>query len=464
MNDAKNTPWKIVVVGGGITGLSASWFLEKASRNPLEITLVEASHELGGKMSTKIKSSDQGSFVIDAGPEVMVTRKSEVWQLALELGLEEQIVNPGTETKDMYVLDGGKPKQIPLSPMAFITSDLLSFGGKIRMILEPFIPPRKDFEDESLADFVSRRLGREALDKMLGPVLAGIYNTDPETQSILTTSPVMREMEREHGGLFKGALARMRSRKDKSVEDPPRPRFMTFSEGAQVLVDELASQLSAQILMGYPVVSLGKNGHGYQVILKDGRELSANAVILASPANQSAEILDDLAPESAGLLRKIKHENIGTAALIYKKGQIDIPYDINGLMIPRREKRRIDAVTWTTNKPLDRAPAGYEMLRVFFGGADPSLVNLSNAQILQAIRDELEDIFGIKAEPLHTAVFCWPDSFPQAFVDHLDLVSEIENSLPPGIFLAGSSYRGIGVPDCVRQGQSSADQALDYLY
>jgi oxygen-dependent protoporphyrinogen oxidase len=274
----------------------------------------------------------------------------------------------------------------------------------------------------------------------------------------------MREMEREHGGLFRGALARMRARKKAPVEDSPRPQFMTFEAGAQVLVDELTSQLRVQILIGCPAVSIQQQGQLYQVNLENGRQLLADAVILAAPANQSAKILAGLSPDSAELLKMIKHENIGTAALIYRAGQIDLPYKINGLMIPRREKRRIDAVTWTTNKPLNRAPKGYEMLRVFFGGSDPDLVNMSETQIIRTIRDELGDIFGIRAEPVQSQVFCWPESFPQAYVDHLDLVDRIESSLPPGIFVAGSSYRGIGVPDCVRQGQSAAEQAHNYLY
>lgn len=430
----------------------------------MEIKLIESSLELGGKMTTRKEDNEQGSFVIDAGPEVIVTRKPEAWQLALELGLKDQIVNPGSETKDMYVLDEGELKKIPLSPPAFLGSNLLSIRGKLRMMIEPFIPPKKDFEDESLADFVTRRLGREALDKMLGPVLAGIYNTNPETQSILTTSPVMREMEREYGGLFRGAFARIRARKNTPVDDPPRPQFMTFTGGAQTLVDELAYQISAQILTGSPAVSIKKQGGRYQVLLEDGKPVTADAVILAAPANQSAKMLAGLAPQSKELLDKIMHENIGTAALIYKAGQIDIPYVINGLMIPRSENRRIDAVSWTTNKPLNRAPEGYEMVRIFFGGSDPSLVMLPEDQIVQVIRTELEEILGIDAEPIQAAVFCWPESFPQAYVNHLDLVLEIEESLPPGIFVAGSSYRGIGVPDCVRQGQSAAEQALDYLY
>ena len=453
----------IVVIGGGITGLSAAWYLQTGSQRPFKITLVEGSPALGGKMTTRKIVSDGGSFIIDAGPEVIVTRKSEAWQLSLALGLEKEIVNPGSETKNIYVLDGGKPKKIPLSPLDFIGSDLLSFGGKLRMLMEPFIPPKRDYEDESLANFVTRRLGSEALEKMLGPVLAGIYNTDPETQSIMTTSPIMREMERVHGGLFRGVLGRMRAKKAAPPGDSSRPRFMTFRNGVQELIDELEAQLVIQILKGSPALLIRKNAPGYKITLAGGKELKADAVILATPANQSGKMLSELAPECVDQLERINHENIGTATLIYKSGQIDLPYAINGLMIPRRESRRIDAVTWTTNKPLVRAPEGFEMLRVFFGGSDPSVVNLAEEEIIQIIQVELEETLDIKADPVQTAVFRWPESFPQAYVNHLDLVDGIEASLPAGIFVAGSSYRGIGVPDCVRQGKITAVETINYL-
>ena len=454
---------KVIVIGGGITGLSAAWYLQTQSHEPLEITLIEADHVLGGKMITRRITSDYGDFIVDAGPESFVTRKPEAWHLALELGLEDEVINPGSETRNMYVLDAGNPKKIPLSPPAFITSDLLSTKGKLRMMIEPIIPARTDDEDESLADFVTRRLGQEALDKMIGPVLAGIYNTDPNTQSIMTTSPVMREMEKEHGGLFKGALTRMRARcKTKAdAETPNRPQFMTFESGAQKMVDALAVKLEAEILTGAPVTGLSKNGTGYWVELSDQPPRYADAVILATPGNQASQLLARINRETAELIGRIEHQNIGTATLIFNSNQINLDYTINGLMIPRREKRRIDAITWTSNKPMPRGPEGFEMLRVFFGGGDPEVVTLPENEIIRVIREELAELLGIEAEPIHTAVFTWPASFPQAAVGHLALVDEIDAQLPEGIITAGSSYRGIGVPDCIRQGKEAAEKTLD---
>lgn len=453
----------LVIVGGGITGLSAAWEVQKLANGQIETTLIEAQAHLGGKMLTRYISHPEGDFIIDAGPESFVTRKPEAWQLAQELGLSGQIINPGSETRNMYVLDGGAPKKIPLSPPAFLTSDLLSLRGKLRMALEPFIPARRDDGDESLAEFVTRRLGEEALEKMLGPVLAGIYNTDPKTQSIMTTSPVMREMEKEHGGLIKGALARMRARKNDASDTPRPPQFITFKNGAQVMVDALENQLQARIMKNTQALIIRQEGSQHLIETSGGETLTADSVILASPSNQAGKLLSQAAPDASALLGQIAHENIGTATLIFNSQDISLPYTINGLMVPRREQRKIDAITWTTNKPMPRAPQGYEMIRVFFGGGDPALVNQPQEKILETILSELKNILNIEAAPVDTAVFCWPDEFPQAYVGHLDLVDEIDASLPPGLWAAGSSYRGIGVPDCIRQGRQAAKKAIKYL-
>ncbi len=453
----------VVVIGGGITGLSACWYLQTQSTAPLKITLIEGSNKLGGKMLTKKIDIDEGAFIIDAGPESFVTRKREAWDLANELGLKNQIINPGGETRNMYVLDGGKPKKIPLSPLAFIKSDLISFRGKLRLMMEPFVRAKRDDEDESLAAFVTRRLGKEALDKMIGPVLAGIYNTNPETQSILVTSPIMREMEKEHGGLVRGAIARMRSRKKLSSDTPKPPQFMTFIDGAQVMVDALVDQISASVLLETSVKSINENEGIYSIAINGEDPILADALVITTPGNQTSNMISKVDPESSTLIGKIAHENIGTATLIFRSDQIEIPYSINGLMIPRRENRRIDAVTWTSNKPMDRAPENFEMIRIFFGGGDPSLVLMEEDNIVEIILSELNDILGINAKPIYSTVFCWPQSFPQAQVGHLDLIDNIEKSLTGGLFVAGSSYRGIGIPDCIRQGRDAAISTLKYI-
>lgn len=471
LDSSPEQTYDVIFIGGGITGLGAAWQLARAAGPPLRLLLLEASGRWGGKIDSGRFPGPHGGadFIADAGPESFITRKPEAWELAGALGLQDGLVDPGGETRHMYLLDGGQIKAVPLSPFKFIGSDLLSWPGKLRLLAEPFVPARTDDADESLADFATRRLGPEAATRMIGPILAGIYNTDPEQQSILTTSPVMREMEREHGGLFRGALARLRARRKERRAHPEkaRPSFVTFRDGAEVLVERLAAALQGapgcELRLDTPARRVEAAGDGYRVELPGGETAAAAALVLAAPANVSAGLLGGLAPEAAAGLRRIDHKHIGTISLAYPAEAVRTAFPINGLMVPRRAQRRIDAVTFTSNKMPWRAPQGYALLRVFFGGADPGMVELPETALRTAVLAELKDLFGFTAVPLDDYLVRWPLGFPQAAVGHLDLVDEIEAALPPGVFTAGSSYRGIGVPDCIRQGQRAADAARAYL-
>ncbi|KAA3642933.1 MAG: protoporphyrinogen oxidase [Chloroflexi bacterium] len=464
MQTTTKPPTQVVIIGGGITGLSVAWELQTAHPD-LKITILEKEKRWGGKVVTHTAPGPNGGqFVIDGGPESFVTRKPEVWDLAHELGIEDKLFDPGSETRNMFVLDGGKPVRVPLSPIAFLTSSLMSLRGKARLLAEPFISPKEDDLDESLAEFAGRRLGYEASRKMVGPILAGIYNTDPEKQSILTTSPIMREMEAEAGSLFKAAFRRMRAaRKNKTNGTEKPPRFVTLANGAQVLIDTLVEQLDADLYSGTEVQDIQTTDTGYEVVLAEGEPLQADAVILASPANASTKLLAKAAPDATRLLQEIPHKNIGTITLAYRQSDLPPDLKINGLMIPRREERLIDAVTFTTAKMPQRAPQGYVLLRVFFGGTAPHLVELNQDELCTQVQGELAELLNIEAEPVATWPFQWLDSFPQAEVGHLNKVAEIEEVLPSGLYVTGSSYRGIGVPDCIRQGRDTATKALHFL-
>ena len=451
----------IVIIGGGITGLSAAWELQNGCRNQVRYTLLESDPVWGGKIATaRIPAVNGGEFIVDGGAESIVTRKSEAWDLAHELGLAARIQDPGSETSDMFVLDGGQPVVIPLSPGAFFSSRLLSTRGKLRLLLEPFIPAKRDSEDETLAAFASRRLGTEAMEKLIGPVLAGIYNTDPHQQSILTTSPIMREMEAEYGSLFKAVIGRMRTGRANAGASQRRPRFITFKGGGIELVEAIVTQLNGDLRLNARVIGLAKPGNSYHLDLADGEKMPADAVIIATPANVAAHLLQPIANDAAAQLEKIRHTSIGTISFFYKTEHIQMGYKINGLMIPRREGRRIDAVTFPIAKMPNRAPGGYSIVRVFFGAGAPELIALDDESLLDVVREELLALLGIRAEPLDHVIFRWRESFPQADVGHLDRVAGIESRLPKNIYVTGSSYRGIGVPDCVRQGRETARQAL----
>jgi oxygen-dependent protoporphyrinogen oxidase len=444
----------IAVIGGGITGLSAAWELQQRGT---DYTVLEADPRWGGKIVSTTLELKQSKFLVEGGPDTLVTRKPEAWELADELGMLDQIADPGSETRGIFVLDRASLHPIPLSPTQFFTTPLLTPRGKLRLLAEPFQPARRDDGDESLADFVRRRLGQEALDKFIGPVLGGIYNTDPERQSILVASPVMREMEKEAGGLFAGALQRAFRAKKKPVR---APRFITFKNGLQALTDELARQLTGGLRLNARVETVRTEGHGYRIQTANGESLYADAVIFATLANQTATMLKDISPQASQRLGEFNQQNIGTVSLVYR--ETDIPKEpvVNGLMIPRRERRLIDAVTFTSRKMPERSAPGYAVLRVFIGGSAPETVDMPEHQLLAVIRKELAELLGIAAAPQTWTVFRWQGGFPQAEVGHLQRVDKIEAGLPPGMTLAGSSYRGIAVPDCIRQGREAARKIL----
>lgn len=453
----------VVVAGGGITGLSAAWELQQHAGSAVRVTVIEATSRWGGKVQTDaFEIPGAGAFTVDAGPESFVTRKPEAWELAQALGLADQLISPGSETRGMYVLHHGRPQPVPLGPVAFVRSPLLTARGKLRLLAEPFVPAPAAGGDESLASFVARRLGREALEAFVGPILAGIYNADPEHQSLLATAPVMRALEREHGSLVAGALARA-ARPRRSANGARPPRFFSFANGAQALIDRLVERLQARLLLHTAVEHIVAQGEKFAVLLTGGVRLVADAVILATPASTAALLLKQAAPEAAALLGRIRYNSIGTVSLAVRASDLPAGLKVRGLMVPRRAGRAIDAVTFTSAKLPTRAPEGHALLRVFFGAGDPSLVTLDDERLLAVVSRELRDLLGLNVPILSYRAYRWPNGFPQAAVGHLEQVEAIERCLPPRLLLAGSAYHGVGVPDCIRQGSQAARQVLALL-
>ena len=445
----------ILIIGGGITGLSTAHEVGRLLPDA-RLTVIESEARWGGKVLSDTLTVPGGKVIVEGGAESFVTRKPEVWDLVHELGLQDRMITAPNAANRTCVLDRGVPKRVPLDPITFLTTSLLSPGGKARLFAEPFIPARRDGADESLAAFVDRRLGREARERFIGPILGGIYNTDPETQSLLTTAPVMRELE-GYGSLIVGSIARLWERRG----HPRRPAFISFQQGTQALIDTLIAALRADLRSGTAATAITRQGAQWQVTLTDRQTLLVDAVIVTTPANVAARLLAETALEAAPLLRTIRHTHIGTLSLVYRDG--DLPaLDLSGLMIPRRERRPIDAVT-RIHAPNLRVPDGYTLLKVFFGGGDPATADLPEDALLTTVRHELKTLLGVAAQPVGWSLHRWHHAFPQADVGHLDLVDRIDAALPRGILVAGAAYRGIGVPDCIRQGRTAARRLVELL-
>jgi protoporphyrinogen/coproporphyrinogen III oxidase len=489
MTEATHSTYDVVIVGGGIAGLSIAWYLEqevRAAQLDLRYTLLEASERWGGHILSEQVEVGGQTFVVEAGPDSFLTQKPAALQLAHELGLAARLLGTNDHMRQTYVLHQGKPIPLPdgvllIVPtkfMPFVQSPLISLLGKLRMGMDLFIPRRRDGADETLADFVRRRLGGEALDKIAEPLLSGIYNAEAERQSLLATFPRFRALEEQYGSLTRGMLALRRAasnghQSQSSVGAPapndqqtkPISAFMSLRNGTTELVNALVAQLTGELQLRQAVQCIVREADdSFLLTTAQGTTLRANALVLATPSFVAAGLLQDLAPELAQELNAIRYVSTGTISLAYRQPDIQKPYRGFGLVVPRSEHRPINAITWSSIKFDQRAPEGYALLRIFFGGSrSPQSMELDDQTLLDIVCAELRKLMGIESPPLFHRIYRWQRSNPQYDVGHLDRIQTIESSLPALLYLTGSAYRGVGIPDCIKQGQETAKRLITDL-
>ncbi|MBA3868323.1 MAG: protoporphyrinogen oxidase [Anaerolineae bacterium] len=463
---------QVVIVGGGIAGLSAAWYLQQKAAEQglnLQYTVLEQSNRWGGKIQTEqIEGFGDAPFILEGGPDAILTRKPWALALAHELGLNERILSINQEKSRTFVVNRGKLTPLPdglqlLVPtklMPFLKSPLFSLWGKLRVAFDLFVPRRESERDETLANFVRRRLGVEMLDKLAEPLLSGVYNAEAERQSILATFPQFPALEKRYGSLIKGARA---TRQPKTPDSTPP--FISFETGTHELINSLVSQLTGDLRLEAGVSAIERtNDNRYIVTLDQGEQLLAEAVIMATPAKVTAPLLTGIAADASAKLDEIRYSSIGAVYLGFHKDNVSHPLDGFGFVVPSSEHRQIDGMTWMTSKWNKRAPSNHVLLRVFFGGPHTrNMMQLSDADLLTAVRAEVQSLLGINTEPVFSHIFRWHEGYPQYDLDHLERVAAIEAALPAALYVTGSSYHGIGVPDCIKQGQATAQQVLSNL-
>ena len=467
---------RVVVVGGGISGLSTAYFLQESVRESdrnVEVLLIEKESHLGGSIVTE----HVDGFVVEGGPDCFLSEKPWALKLCERLGMEDQLLNTN-ENRRTFILSKGRLHNlpegfmllVPTSFMPFIQSSLISPLGKIRMAMDWFIPRKKTDEEESLAQFVCRRLGREALEKIAEPLVAGIHASVPETMSLKATFPRFLDLEQEYGSLIRGMLARRKKflQFAKNRKGPSRTMFVTLRQGMGDLIGTLQGRLNADsILLERGVAALDRTKQGgsslYTLTLEGGEKLNADAVVMAAPSFVSGDLMAGLDEPLRDLLWTIPYVSSAIVHLAYRKPEIHHPLDGFGFIVPRTEKRDIMASTWTSVKFAHRVPEGHVLLRVFVGGAkNESALRLDDDEMVAMSRRELRDIMGIEATPLFTKVYRWEKSMPQYRLGHLERVAEIEArvSRHPGIFLTGCAYRGVGISDCIHAGELTAEKVM----
>jgi oxygen-dependent protoporphyrinogen oxidase len=468
---------KIVIVGGGITGLSAAFYAQKhAEENnlPVDISIIEKSETLGGK----IQSLHRDGFVIEKGPDSFLARKLPIIELSKDLGLEDELVGTNPKAKKTYILHKGRLHRmppglilgIPTQMTPFLNTGLISIAGKARAAMDLVLPRRTDQGDESLGDFLERRLGKEVLDHIAEPLLAGIYAGDTHSLSLQATFPQFRALEQKHRSLILGMIASRKNAPDtpEVPEIAKKSMFLTYKKGLKTLVDSLIEKMEhVQLLTNRGVSSIAKQENGgYRLTLDNAQEVEADAVILALPPTISANLLPQLT--TANKLREIRYVSVANMIMAFDQKDIPTPLDGSGFVVPRKEGRYITACTWTSSKWLHTAPEGKVLLRCYVGrSGDEEIVNNTDEEIQKKVRHDIKELMGITAEPLFYEITRWTQSMPQYPVGHLEQLKQVRKELAstmPGILLTGSGYHGVGIPDCVRQGKETALEAIKTLY
>src|SRR5713226_1037408 len=469
---------RIIIVGGGISGLAAAHRLIELNNEQslgLEVMLLEASPRLGGSIATE----RVGEFLVEAGPDSFITEKPWALRLCERLGLTSRLVSTQAAYLKIYVVHHGKLQPLPdgfflLAPTRLwplIRSPLFSWSGKLRAGLELFVPRRTANDDESLASFVRRRFGRELLERFAQPLIGGIYAADPEKLSLSATMPRFLEMERTTGSVIR-AMWPARSRRSQRRQMGSGARwtlFVTLAGGMQELVDTVVSRFPAgTIRFGIKVTDLAWDGakKTWVVTTYKGKPLEANGVILALPSYGSAEILSSVAPELAEELNSLPYSSTATVSLAYR--QEEMPFELNGFgfVAPAIERRRIIACTFSSVKYPGRAPETHLLLRAFVGGAlQPSLFEQDDRAMENGVRRELAELVGVRTAPLFSRIYRHPRSMPQYQVGHLEFLRRVEAKLAafPALALAGNAYRGVGIADCIRSGEEAAEKLLEIL-
>lgn len=433
--------------------------------------LLEASNRAGGAIETVVRDG----LVMEKGPDSIVTDKPRAVELCQEIGLGDRVLptsraHAGSlvyRDSELVPVPEGLHLMAPSRLLPFLASPLLSWPGKLRVTAELFVPPRRDDSDESLADFVRRRLGSEALVRLAQPMVGGVYTADPEKLSLRATMPRFIELERRYGSIIRGMIAQRRAGGTATAARGPRyDLFVTLRDGLEELPRKLASLMPPGALRLHSrVTSLIVTPRGWSV-RTEAESSECDAVCIAVPAYAAASMLHDLAPKLAGELAAIEHASSATVNLVYRRDDVANPLPAFGFVVPAIERLPLIACTYSSRKYAGRSPENLLLLRAFVGGAlFPEHLDADDDAIVDSVHACLSRLLGIRARPVESMVSRYPRSMPQYHVGHLARMDRIDAAMTafPTLALAGNAYRGTGIPDCIASGDRAAERLLSAL-
>ncbi|MBY0526193.1 MAG: protoporphyrinogen oxidase [Gemmataceae bacterium] len=457
---------RLVIVGAGISGLAAAFRLQQIAPT-IEITVLEQRERVGGNAWTARREG----FQVEIGPNGFLDNKPTTMALCRDLGLGERLI-AATEAagRNRYLFVDGRLRALPGSFKAFVTSDLLSWRGKLNFLMERFRGRGPD-RDESVDAFARRRAGREVAEVFADALVTGIHGGDPALLSIRAAFPRIATLEKQFGSVMKGLAASARQRRADAKargEAPPRPgRMWSFREGLRLLMETLRNRLSRPPLAGVAVCRIEKQADGTWIVQGDGNDRwSADAVLLTCPAYQQAAIVQDVDRELADQLGRIAYNRIAVVALGFRRDDVRMPLDGFGYIAPQRDRRDLLGVQWCSSIFPERAPEGRVLFRALCGGWHRAeVVGWDDDRLIRAVRAELRLAMRVEAVPCYQHVVRWDRAIPQYHVGHQQRVADIEEraALHKGLFLGGNAYHGVALNDCTEQAEVLARQLSQYL-
>jgi oxygen-dependent protoporphyrinogen oxidase len=480
---------RIMIIGGGVAGLGAAYKVARGASegHDVEFVLFERDPRLGGKICTEIvpDSTGEGRFVVDGGPDCFLTEKPACHRIAKLTGVFDDELPTDESRKRTWILSRGKLHQMPdgifmFAPTKFLpfaTTGLFSWPGKIRMAMDLFIPPKKvppgELIDETLESFVVRRMGRECLDRLAEPLVGGVHASDPSKMSLTATFPRLLEMEQKYGSLMKGFLAarrkveEMRRKYPAKPGEKPRTFFTSFLNGMQELTDCMADAAGRKRMRtGMAVTALRhNNGGAWSVLLSDGSTVDGDALIIATESWAAEPLLRPHDEVIADALASIPASSSATISIAFNENEVGFDLNAFGVLCPLAAGRALMAATYSSTKWPGRAPLGKVLLRGFVGGPhNQKIVNRPDEELVQTVLAEFRDIVGLSpnAKPLFSRVFRWHLGMPQYTLGHLDRIARIDDRCAKihGLAIAGGSYRGVGVPNCIESGERAVSKIL----
>jgi protoporphyrinogen/coproporphyrinogen III oxidase len=448
----------VAIIGAGITGLTAAFYLK---RKGIPVAVYESRGRVGGV----IQSVRDGGYLAECGPNTILETSPKVTQLVRDAGLEARRVDPDPRAAKRFVVRAGRPIAMPASPLGFLTTRLFSARAKLAVVREPFVPRRRDGKEESVAEFVVRRLGREFLDHAIDALVAGIYAGDPEKLSVLQAFPRLGQLEERYGSLIKGQIFGARERKKRGEIAKDRAPKFSFDEGLQVLPDRLAQPLDDALHLNSSVIKLVRAGADWTLVFRaHGHEVRAehSAVIYAGTAFNLAKLqIEGPVPADAEAFSEIRHPPVASVALGFRREDVGHPLDGFGMLIPRVEGFKILGTIFSSSLFPGRAPAGHVMLTSYVGGErHPAYASLSKAEICALTCEDLRVLLGVKGSPTFQHCAVYSKAIPQynlGYQKYRDWISRTE-AKSPGLFFAGHYRDGVSLSDSIVSGSNAADR------